>query len=91
ESTMDLRNLLACLDWDRRCRVCGKQFQPSPSWKQKLTRHIMTHSGEKPFSCAYCPHRCSRKDSLKIHMTRMHRGAQADPPPPSSTPPSDIP
>ncbi|XP_068237713.1 protein tramtrack, alpha isoform-like isoform X32 [Palaemon carinicauda] len=73
--SLDVGTLLACLDWDRRCRVCGKQFLPSPSWKQKLTRHLMTHSGEKPFYCPYCPHRCARKDSLKLHMSRMHNAS----------------
>ncbi|XP_037795354.1 gastrula zinc finger protein xLCGF3.1-like [Penaeus monodon] len=70
--SLDVGTLLACLDAERRCRVCGKQFQPSPSWKQKLTRHLMTHSGEKPFYCPQCPHRCARKDSLKLHIARMH-------------------
>ncbi|XP_066964678.1 protein tramtrack, beta isoform-like isoform X22 [Macrobrachium rosenbergii] len=73
--SLDVGTLLACLDWDRRCRVCGKQFLPSPSWKQKLTRHLMTHSGEKPYYCPYCPHRCARKDSLKLHISRMHNAA----------------
>lgn len=57
---------------EQRCNICGKQFLPGPSLKQKMERHLMTHSGEKPFLCPECPHRCSRKDSLKVHIARMH-------------------
>lgn len=64
--------MLLALDMDQKCRICGKQFLPSPSWKQKLMRHLMTHSGVKPFSCPYCQYRCARRDSLKLHTMRKH-------------------
>lgn len=64
--------MLLALDMDQKCRICGKQFLPSPSWKQKLMRHLMTHSGAKPFCCPYCQYRCARRDSLKLHTIRKH-------------------
>lgn len=64
--------LMMWLDGDRRCRVCGKQFLPCTSWKQRFDRHLNTHSGARPFACPYCSHQCSRKDALKLHMQRRH-------------------
>lgn len=33
-----------------------------------LKRHMLTHSGERPFSCSVCHNRFSQKSSLKRHM-----------------------
>ncbi|KAB7493987.1 Zinc finger protein, partial [Armadillidium nasatum] len=46
------------------CTVCGRQFSTS----RDLGRHHMTHTGEKPFHCPYCPHRANRKGNLKFHI-----------------------
>ncbi|XP_018006764.1 longitudinals lacking protein, isoforms H/M/V isoform X6 [Hyalella azteca] len=67
-----LEELMLWLDDERRCRVCGKQFLPVTPWKQRLDRHINTHSGARPFACPCCSHQCARKDALKLHMTRRH-------------------
>ncbi|XP_047499210.1 longitudinals lacking protein, isoforms H/M/V-like isoform X23 [Penaeus chinensis] len=55
------------------CPLCGKHFpRVASSWRQKLERHLLTHTGEKPYRCPYCPHRSGRKDSIKRHGRIMH-------------------
>lgn len=56
------------------CTVCGRQFSTS----RDLGRHHMTHTGEKPFHCPYCPHRANRKGNLKFHIIAVHFGKNAD-------------
>ncbi|XP_050728529.1 longitudinals lacking protein, isoforms H/M/V-like isoform X24 [Eriocheir sinensis] len=50
------------------CSHCGKGFQ-SP---KDLRRHVMTHTGEKPYLCPYCNHRANQKSNLKSHMMCVH-------------------
>jgi len=56
----------------RTCPICKKVFS-SPTWKQKLDRHILIHTGAKPFACPHCPHRSNRKDNLRHHINIIHR------------------
>ena len=37
-----------------------------------LSRHHLTHTGEKPFQCPHCPHRSNRKGNLKYHIISIH-------------------
>ncbi|KAL6105417.1 znf770 [Pungitius sinensis] len=46
-----------------RCQVCLKCF-PSIS---KLQRHLMTHTGQRPFGCDMCSKRFRQKTHLRVH------------------------
>ena len=51
------------------CLTCGKDFADN----YKLTRHMATHTGAKPYPCDQCEKEFSRKEHLSRHM-RIHTG-----------------
>jgi len=50
------------------CSNCSKWFKHLSNFK----RHILVHTGEKPFQCPACPHSFRRNYLLKSHVQRMH-------------------
>lgn len=56
------------------CRFCGKDKK----CRSQLARHVIIHTGERPFACDLCPARFNRSGNLKQHRKRMH-GVGAEP------------
>lgn len=50
------------------CCHCGKSFKT----KSHLQRHILTHTGEKPYHCNRCDGRFNQSSSLRNHVIAIH-------------------
>ena len=50
------------------CPFCPKIMKNT----QGIKRHIMIHTGEKPFSCEYCSYTSNRSSNLRSHMKNTH-------------------
>lgn len=47
-----------------KCHFC----QYTTRYSTHLKRHILIHTGERPFACELCNYKCNQKESLKKHM-----------------------
>lgn len=50
------------------CHICGKDKK----CRSQLARHVIIHTGERPFACELCPARFNRSGNLQQHRKRMH-------------------
>lgn len=56
------------------CTVCKKSFGK----KRELSRHVLVHSGFKPFKCPHCDKRFGRKDKMLRHVQTVHVAVKTD-------------
>ncbi|XP_047738138.1 mucin-4 isoform X2 [Hyalella azteca] len=50
------------------CPHCDRRF----GWSTDLKRHVIIHTGERPFKCQVCSHAFTRKFLLQNHVKRLH-------------------
>ena len=46
------------------CEICDKGFFKL----EHLKKHMLLHTGLKPFACTICAYRCNQKSNLNKHM-----------------------
>lgn len=51
------------------CQLCGRNFDRVSN----LKRHMLLHSGIKPFKCLYCNYHATQKANVVQHLASRHR------------------
>lgn len=66
------------------CPYCHRKFP----WSSSLRRHILTHTGQKPYKCAHCPLLFTTKSNCDRHLLRKHSAKKNLSSPPSTPVPT---
>ncbi|KAL8613847.1 hypothetical protein ACOMHN_032837 [Nucella lapillus] len=69
------RNSYADSPHKMKCPHCPRMFP----WISSLNRHMLTHTGQKPFTCPRCNVTFSTKSNRERHLTRKHGVDNLDP------------
>jgi len=62
--SVHIRNVHSAASFQHTCSVCKKGFRKACILRQ----HMLTHSGERPYTCQDCGGRCRTLSHLKTHM-----------------------
>ncbi|EPB78785.1 zinc finger, C2H2 type [Ancylostoma ceylanicum] len=54
------------------CQICGLMLKHA----SKIRAHIRTHTGDRPYSCAYCDAQFSTSGTLNMHVKRKHTSGE---------------
>ncbi|VVC37970.1 Hypothetical protein CINCED_3A021568 [Cinara cedri] len=56
------------------CSLCSKKF----GWPTDLKRHLLIHTGERPFKCSLCQTTFTRNFLLQKHFVKAHKRISDD-------------